>query len=78
MSGSGLLDPDTIRVMDEAFGLALRCLRSDPILAEMDQTALRDTLARELLFSVQTGERNPGRLADGAIAAARPSIVHAS
>jgi hypothetical protein len=48
----------------------------------MDQTVLRDTLARELLFSVQTGERNPRRLADAAIAvvrqAARPSIVRAS
>jgi hypothetical protein len=82
MSGSGLLDPDTIKVMDEAFGLALRFLGSDPILAEMDQTVLRDTLARELLFSVQTGERNPRRLADAAIAvvrqAVRPSIVRAS
>jgi hypothetical protein len=79
MCGSGLLDPDTIKVMDEAFSLALRFLRSDPILAEIDQTILGDTLARELLFSVKTGERNPRRLADGAVAvvrqAARSSIV---
>jgi hypothetical protein len=65
--GNGLLDPDTIKVMDEAFDLAWRSLRSDPVLGEIDRTILRDSLARELLFSVHIGERCARRLADGAI-----------
>jgi hypothetical protein len=50
MSGNGLLDSDTIKVMDEAFRLAWQFSRSDPILGEIDQTVLRESLARELLL----------------------------
>jgi hypothetical protein len=82
MSGNGHLDPDTIKVMDEAFRLAWQFSRSDPILGEIDQTVLRDSLARELLLSVRTGERNARRLADSVIATLRgtinASIAHTS
>ena len=71
MSGNGLLDPDMIKVMDEAFGLAWRFLRSDPILGDIDRTVLRESLARELLSAIRTGERNAHRLADCAIGVLR-------
>jgi hypothetical protein len=73
MSGNGLLDPDTIKVMDEAFGVAWRFLRSDPILGDIDRTVLRESLARELLGAIRTGERDARRLADCAIVVLRRS-----
>jgi hypothetical protein len=75
MSGNGLLDPYTIQVVDEAFGIAWRFLQWDPVLGEIDRTVLREALARELLLSVLTGERNARRLANGAIIAVRRTAI---
>jgi len=75
MPDNGLLDPDTVKIMDEAFGLAWRFLRTDPVLGEIDQAILRKALARALLVSVRTGETNAHRLADGAIAVVRQAAI---
>jgi hypothetical protein len=75
MSGNGLLDPETVKIMDEAFGVAWRFLRSDPVVDEVDRAVLRKALARALLASVRTGERNAHRRADGAIAVVRQAAI---
>lgn len=75
MADNGLLDPDTVKILDEAFGLAWRFLRTDPALGVIDQAVLRKALARALLVSVRTGERNAHRLADGAIAVVRQAAI---
>jgi hypothetical protein len=43
MSGNGLLDPDTVKIMDDAFGLAWRFLRTDPVVGEIDRRVLSTT-----------------------------------
>jgi hypothetical protein len=75
MSDNGLLDPDTVKIMDEAFGLAWRFLRTDPVLGEIDRQVIQKALTRALLVSVRTGERNAHRLADGAIAVVRQAAI---
>jgi len=75
MSGNGLLDPETVKIMDKAFGLAWRFLLTDSVVGEIDRPVLRKALARALLVSVRTGERNAHRLADGAIAVVRQAAI---
>jgi hypothetical protein len=64
---NGSFDPETIRALTVAFEDAWRSLeRRDGIRTDAD--AIREMLARHIINAAQAGERDMGRLRDGALA----------
>jgi hypothetical protein len=65
----GVFSPDDVRILVAAFDGAWRSLLARGITFESDREsdAVRDTLAKHIIEQARYGERDQGRLRDGAL-----------
>jgi hypothetical protein len=64
----GVFSPDDVRILVAAFDGAWRSLLAGGIaLSERESEAVRDALAKYIIEQARYGERDQGRLRDGAL-----------
>jgi hypothetical protein len=65
----GVFSPDDVRILVAAFDGAWRSLVASGMILESDREseAARDTLAKHIIEQARYGERDQGRLRDGAL-----------
>lgn len=63
-----LFDPTTLRLLGQVFDRALQTVTDEPALRGLRGHTLRQALARRIIARARSGERNPERLREAAIA----------
>jgi hypothetical protein len=65
----GVFSPDDVRILVAAFDSAWRSLVASGMILELEREseAARDTLAKHIIEQARYGERDQGRLRDGAL-----------
>jgi hypothetical protein len=65
----GVFSPDDVRILVAAFDSAWRSLLASGMILELEREseAARDTLAKHIIEQARYGERDQGRLRDGAL-----------
>ncbi|MEA2905432.1 MAG: hypothetical protein QOI12_2819 [Alphaproteobacteria bacterium] len=63
-------DPDSVVILASAFETAWNTIKASgsPLAAEGQAQSTRELLAKRIIETAQTGERNPRRLVDDALA----------
>ncbi len=67
MSTNFAFEPETVEALVKAFDKSWSFISNDPLLATADPDLLRPRLAKYLMQLAAEGERDPLRLANGAI-----------
>jgi len=64
----GVFSPDDVRILVAAFDSAWRALLASGMIFESDrESEARDSLAKHIIEQARYGERDQGRLRDGAL-----------
>ena len=65
----GVFDPDDIRILVDAFDKAWEAVQASGAIFDTKADTARAILAKHIIAAAQDGERDEGRLRDGALVA---------